>query len=61
VAQPEVIFVGDLGAGDLSRVDTYPVSRPGLIVNRLIQGGERFEALTLSAPGSVTLRRLRAR
>jgi hypothetical protein len=42
--------------GDPSRVDTYRVSGPGLIVNRLIQGGERFEAITLTAPGTVTLR-----
>ena len=31
---------------------------PGLIVHRLIQGGERWEALTLTAPGSVTLRQV---
>jgi len=51
-----VSFVGDCGAGDLARADTYPVKSPGLIVNRLIQGGERFQAITLTAPGSVTLR-----
>lgn len=43
--------------GDPSRVDTYPVSGPGLIVNRLVQGGERFEAITLVASGTVTLGR----
>jgi hypothetical protein len=43
--------------GDPSRVDTYPVSGPGLIVNRLVQGCERFEAITLVASGTVTLRR----
>jgi alpha-L-rhamnosidase len=53
-----VSFVGDCGAGDLARVDTYPVNRPGRIVNRLIQGGERFQAITLAAPGSVTLRQI---
>jgi alpha-L-rhamnosidase len=53
-----VSFVGDFGAGDLARADTYPVNGPGLVVNRLIQGGERFQAITLTAPGSVTLRRL---
>ena len=52
-----VSFVGDCGAGDLARADTYPVNGPGLIVNRLIQGGERFQAITLTASGSVTLRR----
>jgi alpha-L-rhamnosidase len=44
--------------GDPSRVDTYAVSGPGLIINRLIQGGERFQAITLTAPGSVTLNRV---
>ena len=44
-----------VAGADLSRVDTYPLSRPGLIVNRLIQGGERFQVLTLASPGSVTL------
>src|SRR5260370_1107018 len=58
VAQPEVSFVGDAAGADLSRVDTYPLSRPGLIVNRLIQGGERFQVLTLASPGSVTLRQV---
>ncbi|HEY0792218.1 MAG TPA: hypothetical protein VGD78_14230 [Chthoniobacterales bacterium] len=56
IAQPEVTFVGNAGAGDLARLDAYPLRRPGLIANRLIQGGERFEALQLGAPGSVTLR-----
>lgn len=58
VAQPEVSFVGDAAGADLSRVDTYPLSRPGLIVNRLIQGGERFQVITLAAPGAVTLRQV---
>jgi alpha-L-rhamnosidase len=42
--------------GDPSRVDTYRLSGPGLIVNHLVQGGERFEAVTLAAAGTVTLR-----
>jgi alpha-L-rhamnosidase len=58
VAQPEVSFVGDAAGADLARVDTYPLAGPGFFFNRLIQGGERFEAVTLAAPGSVTLRRL---
>jgi alpha-L-rhamnosidase len=58
VAQPEVSFVGDAAGADLSRVDTYPLSRPGLIINRLVQGGERFQIITLAAPGSVTLRQV---
>jgi alpha-L-rhamnosidase len=58
VTQPEVSFVGDAAGADLSRVDAYPLRQPGLIVNRLFQGGERFEAITLTSPGSVTLRRV---
>jgi alpha-L-rhamnosidase len=42
--------------GDPSRVDTYSVIGPAWILNRLVQGGERFEAITLAAPGTVTLR-----
>ena len=42
--------------GDPSRVDTYSVTGPAWILNRLVQGGERFEAITLAAPGTVTLR-----
>ena len=58
VAQPEVSFVGDAAGADLARIDTYPLRQPGLVVNRLIQGGERFEAITLAAAGSVTLRQI---
>lgn len=47
-------FVGNLGAGDLSRVNDYPLQGAGFIVHRLIQGGERFQAITLAAPGSIT-------
>lgn len=39
-------------------LDYGRVGGPGLIVNRLIQGGERFEAITLSSPGSVTLEKV---
>ena len=51
-------FVGNASGADLSRADTYPVNHTGLIVNRLLQGGERFQALTLTAPGSVTFDRV---
>jgi alpha-L-rhamnosidase len=54
----EVSFVGNASGADLSRVDTYPLNRTGLVVNRLLQGGERFQAITLSGPGSVTLRQV---
>ncbi|MGW3312409.1 alpha-L-rhamnosidase-related protein [Streptomyces sp. NPDC001073] len=41
--------------GDSSRFDTYPVTGPGTITNRSAQGGERYERITLSDPGRVTL------
>jgi alpha-L-rhamnosidase len=44
--------------GDPSRVNTYPLKGYERIVNRLVQGGERFQAVTLTSPGSVTLRRV---
>jgi alpha-L-rhamnosidase len=56
ITQPEMSFVGNSGSGDLARLNTYLLRGPGLIVNRLIQGGQRFQAIGLSSPGSVTLR-----
>lgn len=44
------------GEGDVKRADVYTVSAPGLITNRYTQGGERFQTITLTSPGSVTLR-----
>ena len=44
-------------AGDPSRADSYTVSAAGTITNRYIQGGERFEEITLTSAGSVTLSR----
>ena len=46
---------GPFGSGDPHRFDTYTVSGPGVIVNRYVQGGERYQELTLTSPGSVTL------
>jgi alpha-L-rhamnosidase len=54
----DVSFVGNCGAASLSRVNTFDLTGPGLVVNRLIQGGERFQAITLTAPGSVSLHRV---
>ena len=42
-------------AGDPSRADSYTVRAAGTITNRYIQGGERFEEITLTSAGSVTL------
>ena len=41
--------------GDPSRSDSYTVSGPGTIANSYVQGGERYEEITLTSPGSVTL------
>ncbi|HVW50023.1 MAG TPA: alpha-L-rhamnosidase C-terminal domain-containing protein [Trinickia sp.] len=50
-----VSYVGNAGAASLSRVNTYRPTAPGPIVNRLVQGGERFEVIQLTTPGSVAL------
>jgi alpha-L-rhamnosidase len=42
-------------SGDPSRRDSYQVAGPGVITNQFIQGGERYEEITLQSPGSVTL------
>jgi alpha-L-rhamnosidase len=41
--------------GDTSRADTYTVSGAGTITNASVQGGERYEEITLTSPGTVTL------
>lgn len=43
------------GSGDPSRSDSYTVSGPGTIVNRYVQGGERYQEISLTSPGSVSL------
>jgi alpha-L-rhamnosidase len=43
------------GSGDPERYDTYTVSGPGTIVNRFVQGGERYQELSLTSPGTVSL------
>jgi alpha-L-rhamnosidase len=56
-------YIGPLGdnapsntsAGDSSRVDTFTVTGTGKLTNGLIQGGERYEEIALTSPGSVTL------
>ncbi len=42
-------------AGDASRTDTMIVSARGLETTDLIQGGERYERISLTSPGSLTL------
>ncbi|HEY0717741.1 MAG TPA: alpha-L-rhamnosidase C-terminal domain-containing protein [Streptosporangiaceae bacterium] len=41
--------------GDTSRADTYTVTGAGTITNPSVQGGERYEEITLTSPGTVTL------
>jgi hypothetical protein len=43
-------------AGDLARSDVFPILETGEIQEALVQGGERYEQITLTTPGSVTLR-----
>jgi alpha-L-rhamnosidase len=45
-----------LGEGDPNRFDTYTVSSPGLITNRYVQGGERYQEISLTSVGSISLR-----
>lgn len=42
-------------SGDPARSDTYQVNGAGVITNQYIQGGERYQEITLQSPGSVTL------
>ena len=41
---------------DPHRFDDYTVAGPGVIGASLIQGGERYERISLTSPGTVTLR-----
>lgn len=41
--------------GDPARHDAYPVSAAGTITARYVQGGERYEEITLTSAGTVTL------
>ncbi len=43
------------GEGDASRYDSYSITGASTIVNRYIQGGERYQEITLTSAGSVTL------
>lgn len=41
--------------GDPSRTDSYQVTGPGTITNPSAQGGERYQRITLTTPGRLTL------
>ena len=47
--------VSPWASGDPNRYDTYTVAGPGVITNSQIQGGERYEQITLTSPGTVSL------
>lgn len=42
-------------SGDSSRSDSYQVDGTGVITNQYIQGGERYQEITLQSAGSITL------
>ncbi|MET0493454.1 MAG: alpha-L-rhamnosidase C-terminal domain-containing protein [Actinoplanes sp.] len=42
-------------SGDPNRYNVYQVSRPGRITNPEIQGGQRYQQITLTTPGTVSL------
>ncbi|HWU59479.1 MAG TPA: alpha-L-rhamnosidase C-terminal domain-containing protein, partial [Microbacteriaceae bacterium] len=44
--------------GDMPRTDTFAVSGPGTFTSTTVQGGQRYEVITLTTPGSVTLTRV---
>jgi hypothetical protein len=43
-------------SADPHRYDVYTVTQPGTITNPNIQGGERYQMISLTTPGSVSLR-----
>ena len=43
-------------SADPHRYDTYTITQPGIITNPNIQGGERYQRISLTTPGSVSLR-----
>ncbi|MEV6636485.1 alpha-L-rhamnosidase C-terminal domain-containing protein [Actinoplanes sp. NPDC051470] len=43
-------------SGDPNRYNIYQVSRPGRITNPEIQGGQRYQQISLTTPGSISFR-----
>lgn len=58
---PYMSPTGDYGGPGLGHIanprrdDTFVVSKPGVVTSGLIQGGERYEELVLTTPGTLTL------
>jgi alpha-L-rhamnosidase len=48
--------IGLAGSGSLSRDDTFLITGSGPVTSSNLQGGERYELVTLGAPGAVTLK-----
>jgi hypothetical protein len=46
---------GSAGSGDTSRYDAWTVSGPAVLTSPALQGGERYEEITLTKPGVVSL------
>ena len=42
-------------SGDRNRFNTYKVTQPGRITNGEIQGGQRYQLITVTTPGSISL------
>ena len=47
--------VAPWASGDPNRYNAYQVSRPGRITNPEIQGGQRYQQISLTTPGTVSL------
>ncbi|HWE12974.1 MAG TPA: alpha-L-rhamnosidase C-terminal domain-containing protein [Solirubrobacteraceae bacterium] len=47
--------VGLAGSGSLRRADNFAVTGPGPVTSSNLQGGERYELVTLGSPGVLTL------
>jgi hypothetical protein len=52
----DALSVALFQAGNPQRTETFPAQKPGVVRASLIQGAERYERVTLTTPGSVTLR-----
>jgi hypothetical protein len=48
--------VAAFNSGNGLRTDRFALTGPGVVTAALIQGGERYEQVTLATPGTVTLR-----
>ena len=47
--------VAPWASGDSKRFNTYKITKPGRITNGEIQGGQRYQLITLTTPGTVEL------